>query len=145
MCLNINILISQQALMSKHLTNQLPNQPTNQSTNSMEYNPSPEAKGSSGSQEIGRILWNPKVHYRIHNSPPSIPILSYTNPAHDPPFHFFNINFNIILPSTPMSSKWPLSYWFPHQYHVWTLPLPHNRCMPRPSHSSQFNHKNNIW
>ena len=136
MCLNINILISQQALMSKHLTNQLPNQPTNQSTNSMEYNPSPEAKGSSGSQEIGRILWNPKVHYRIHNSPPSIPILSYTNPAHDPPFHFFNINFNIILPSMPGSAMWSPSLRSIQQTPACTSPLPHTCYMPRPSHSS---------
>jgi len=44
-------------------------------TYSMEQSPSWEANWFSAGQEIPRILWNPKVHYRIHTRLPPVPIL----------------------------------------------------------------------
>jgi hypothetical protein len=50
----------------------------------MEQNPSWEAKTFSGTQEIPRILWNQKVHHRIHNSPPPVPILGQIDSVYAP-------------------------------------------------------------
>jgi hypothetical protein len=42
----------------------------------MEQSPPRKANSHLASQEIPRLSWNPKVHYRVHIGPPLDPIMS---------------------------------------------------------------------
>jgi hypothetical protein len=88
----------------------------------------------SASQEIPRLLWNPKVHYRVHNSPTLVPILSLMHPVHTFPPYFPNIHSNITIPSTPRSSEWSLPFRFSNQDTVRISRLSHACYMPYSNH-----------
>ena len=112
----------------------------------MEQSPSWETNRFSGSQKIRRIVWNPKVRYRIHKCRPPLRILSQLDPVHTHTSHFPTIHFNIIFPSTSGSSKWSLTLRCPNQNPVYTSPLPHTCYMTSLYHSSRFCHpKNTGW
>ena len=98
----------------------------------------------AASQEIPRILWNPKVHYRTHKRTLPVCILGQSNPVHMPTSHLLEIHPIIIHPSTPRSPQWSPSLRFPHQDPIHPPLLTHTRHMPSPSHSSRFYHPHNI-
>jgi hypothetical protein len=113
-------------------------------TYSLEQSHSWESNRFSARQEIPRILWNPKLLYRINKFPPPVPVLSHINLVHGP--HPASRRPIVILFSHPGLGL--LSGTFPSGFQpkpVYTYPLPCTRHLPRPPLFSLFCHPNNIW
>jgi hypothetical protein len=66
----------------------------------MELRPSWEAANCAATQDLPSVLWNLKVQYRPHKSPPLVPILSQIDPIPTIPSYLSKIHFNIVHPPT---------------------------------------------
>jgi len=103
-----------------------------------------EANEFSASPEIPRIVWNPKVHHRIHKCPPPVPVLSQSNPVHVTLSHFLKVCFKIsshlhlVLLSGLFLSDFPTKTQL-------LSPIRAICPLPRPSHSSRFDLEHHIF
>jgi hypothetical protein len=69
-----------------------------------DLSPSWEDTNCAATQELPSILWNPKVQYRFHNSPPLVSILGNINLLDTIPPYTSKISFNIVDRPTSWSS-----------------------------------------
>jgi hypothetical protein len=53
----------------------------------------------SVAQEIPRLLWNPKVHYRVHKSPPMVTVLIELNSVHAFTPYFIEASYDYLRES----------------------------------------------
>jgi hypothetical protein len=67
----------------------------------MEQNPSWEADSRSDSQEVARLLWNPKTHYCVYKESINGPYPEPDESSAQLPDLFRKIHSNNILPSNP--------------------------------------------
>jgi hypothetical protein len=100
--------------------------------NSIEQSPW-HANSCSASQETPRLLWNPTVHYRVHDSPPMVPILSQTNPLHNFPLYFSRIHSIIILQSTTGLPSGSLPLRTSYCFHACYIPCPSHPWLVQPN------------
>jgi hypothetical protein len=109
-------------------------------TNYMELSLFWDATSCSSIQELPSILWNLKVHYWIHNSPPLASIPSPTNPAHTTTSCLSKIHPNIFLVFLVVS--FPLA--FPPITYTCSS-SPSIVLMTRPSHPPRLDYSNYTW
>jgi hypothetical protein len=87
----------------------------------------------------------PEVLYRVHKSPPLVPILKQIDLVDTTPSYVTKVHFNIVHPPTSWSSQWSLSYWLFHQQSIYIPLLPHSCYMTCPHHLPSLDHSNYVW
>jgi hypothetical protein len=98
----------------------------------MEQSPSRETNSHSASQEIPRLLLNPKVHYHVHKSSPLVRLLSQMNPILTFPLSF--------PPYSNITSHLHLD-----RVVFYSMQLPPHACyVSHPPHPPWFDHPNNL-
>jgi hypothetical protein len=98
------------------------------------------ANSHSASREILHFLRNPKVHDRVHNSPPPIPMLSDESSQQLPKPGSLR---RILKLSLHLCLGLPFRFFDGKFIRILNLP---NACyMPSPSHPPWFDHPKSIW
>lgn len=63
-----------------------------------------ETTSYAATLELPSISWNAKVHYRFHESPPLVPVLSQKNPIHTTHSTYLKLQLHNILPLASRAS-----------------------------------------
>jgi hypothetical protein len=92
----------------------------------MELSPSQEAASCAATQEFPDILWNLKIYYNVHKSPPMVRIMSQINQVNTTPSYLSKIHFNIIhlylgLPSGLFPSGFSIKILYPFLFSPFVL------------------------
>jgi hypothetical protein len=108
----------------------------------MELGPSSEAASCAATQELPSILWNPKVHYRVHKSTRLVPILSQIDPVQTTLSYLTSIlilstHLRFGLPSGLFPSGFPTNI-------LYAFFSPDSCYMPRPSYPPCLDHSNYV-
>jgi hypothetical protein len=89
-----------------------------------------EANSDLATQEFPEILWNPEIHYRVHKSPPLVPILSQSNTVHSIP-SYLSLRFILVLSPTYVEVFLMASFlWLSHQNPICIPLLPMGATRP---------------
>jgi hypothetical protein len=102
------------------------------------------AASCAATQELPNILWNPKVHYRVHKSPSLV--LSWAKSIQSIPPHPISLR-DISILSTHLRLGLPTGL-FPSGILakiLYAFLFPHSCYISRPSHPPRLDHSNHAW